>query len=265
MVYLELVKPKSKNLKFNDEYYPIAIVKGGKYDNYLLYVNTKIDEDKGRKKIDLPYGSEFQMLPNPLKMKRDVVYIPGPSGSGKSYVAKEYIQKYHKMYPERKIYIVSELDEDDTLDSIKGVKPTRIPLEMVKDININNLKDSLFIFDDIDNVQDPSIHKLIDAIAITGRAHTKDQGGVSMLFITHYITNFKKTRLILNESSHYILFPQATSATQLYYILNKYLGFDRKDVRNLKNMQSRSIVVHKNYPQYMIGSHTAQLVVDMDN
>lgn len=269
MVYLELVKPKSKNLKFNDEYYPIAIVKGdGKYQNNLLYINTKIDDNKGSKKIDLPLGNTFEFLPNPMKMKRDVVYVAGASGSGKSYITKQYTEKYHKMFPNRKIYIISQLDEDDTLDSMKGVKPTRIPLDMVKDININNLKDCLFIFDDIDGLPAKEggndIQRLVDDIAIAGRAHTDKQGGISMIYITHYITKYKFSRLILNEATYYVLFPQATSVNQLHYILNRYLGFDRKDIRKLRNMQSRSVVFHKNYPMFMIGNHIAQLITDMD-
>jgi Cdc6-like AAA superfamily ATPase len=269
MVYLKLIKPGSKKLKFDDEWYPIAIVKKGKYDGYFLYLNTKIDENKGEKKINLPMGSTFEFIPNPLKMKRDVIYVAGASGSGKSYVAKQYIEKYRKLYPNKKIYLISALEADDTLDSIKGSPINRIPLDMVKNININKLVDCLFIFDDVDGVPDKEggndIQKLITNILIMGRAHTKDQGGVSIIIISHNLTNYKKSRLTLSESQTYVIFPHSTAATQLHYLLSKYLGFDRKDIRKLRDMNSRAIYLHKNYPLWMMGSHTVQLITDLDD
>lgn len=267
MVYLELIKQnKNRKHKFNNNYYPIAVVRGdGRDQEKLLYVNTELKPHKDKsKKIELSYDNYFEVLPNPNEKKRDIYYIAGASGSGKSHVAKKIAQNYKKMYPDRKVYIVSQLEQDDTLDTMKGVKPERIPIDLVKDIEINNLSNCLFIFDDVDNIKPKEggdeIQRLIDDIAIMGRSHTKDQGGVSMCFLTHYITNFKKTRLLLNEATHYILYPQATSTNQLYYILNKYLGFDRKEIKNLKKMNSRAVVIHKNMPQFMIGDYKAELL-----
>ena len=96
-------------------------------------------------------------------------------------------------------------------------------------------------------------------IAITGRKHKHGQGNISMAFITHYITNYKKTRLILNEATHICLYPQSTSNSQLLYILNSYLGFERKQIRQLKKL-GRWVCVAKNYPQHMISQYEAVIL-----
>ena len=41
---------------------------------------------------------KFQPTPNTTH-ERDVYYVCGPSGSGKSYFTKQYIENYHKEFP----------------------------------------------------------------------------------------------------------------------------------------------------------------------
>ena len=44
--------------------------------------------------------------------EREIVYISGASGSGKSYVCKRYIEQNHKAYPKRNVYVFSSLSDD---------------------------------------------------------------------------------------------------------------------------------------------------------
>lgn len=258
MVYLTLTKEKgNKNLR------PIAIIKGDdkKYNNKFLYLD---DSDKtGETKFEVPFCCKFNLIPSADENKRNIWYIAGASGSGKSYIAKQIAENYHKMYPERPIYIISKLLEDDTLDSMKA-KPIRLDHSDFVDNppDINKLSNSLVIFDDydtIDGAEGKAVQTLIEDIAIMGRGHNDHQGNISMMCLSHYLSNYKKTRLILNEADHYILYPQATSANAMYYLLKTYLGMEREDMKRLKKL-GRWVAIHKNYPQYMISQYTAELL-----
>ena len=64
-----------------------------------------------------------ELIPNPDK--REILYICGPSGVGKSYFTNSYAEKYHKLYPDNKVYLFSKKNEDENFDDKKwiGRKP----------------------------------------------------------------------------------------------------------------------------------------------
>jgi hypothetical protein len=67
------------------------------------------DEVEGQKKIVLPPGSNFGLIPSRNPEKREVWYIAGASGSGKSYIAKRLAEEYRKQYPDRDVYLIYKL------------------------------------------------------------------------------------------------------------------------------------------------------------
>ena len=224
-----------------------------------LYARIRMDE-KADTSITLPDTSTFHIIPTSDPKKREIFYICGASGSGKSYIATEIAQSYKKLFPGREVYLVSKLNEDPTIDKCK---PKRLNVQtLVEDYpSIDEFEDCMVIFDDIDTFDGPelkSIHQLIDDIAITGR-HTN----TSMMFLTHHITNYKKTRLVLNEASHYIVYPQSTSYHALSYLLKTYVGMEKEDVKELRKL-GRWVCVGKNYPQHLISSHTAKILHQSD-
>lgn len=251
---------------------PVAIVKGDdkKFHNKFLYLDTD-DKGKGITQAELPMGCMYNLLPSTDKDKRDIYYIAGASGSGKSWIAKQLAENYSKMYPERPIYVVSKLTEDNTLDSMdlgkdkKGDKEA-IRLDYTQFVDnppdINSLSNSLVIFDDYDTIEGKegkAVQTLIEDIAIMGRKHHEDQGNITMLCLTHYLTNYKKTRLLLNEANFFVVYPQATSTHALTYLLKTHLGLEKDDIKELKKL-GRWVCLHKSYPQYMISSQYAKLL-----
>jgi len=205
-------------------------------------------------------SGEFELLPNSDPKKRDVWYIAGASGSGKSYIAKGLGEYYQKIFPDRKVYLFSKLSEDaGTLDKMKP-KALRVNIDsVVKDYpDLNEFKDCMVIFDDYDTFTGPAekvIHKLIDDLATMGR-HTN----TSMLCLSHYLTNYKKTRLLLNEATHIVVYPMATSFHALNYLLKTHVGMTTDDIRELRK-NGRWTVIYKHYPQYMVSSHHARMMV----
>lgn len=245
---------------------PIAIVKSTDKDkdtfhNKLLYLDPSEKSKKDITEVQIPEGCLFNLLPSTDPDKRDVYYIAGASGSGKSYIAKQLAEAYKKMYPDRQVYVVSKLAEDNTLDSMKGVEPIRLDYTqfVAAPPDINALSNSMIIFDDYDTIEGKAgdaVQTLINDIAIMGRKHTEGQGNVTMLCLTHHITNYKKTRLLLNEATHFVVYPQATSTHALTYLLKTHLGLERDEVKALKRM-GRWVCFAKMYPQYLISAQKA--------
>jgi len=251
--------------------YPIAIVKDtnkktSKFHNKFLYLDPS-EQSKGLTKVEIPMSCIFNIIPSPDKDKRDVYYNAGASGSGKSWIAKQIAENYIKMYPDRDIFVVSQLEYDETLDNMNLGKKKLIRLDFSDWINtppdINNFSNSMIIFDDIDAIPNKKIYEavlnFIDQIAICGRKHSEHQGNVSMMFLSHYLSNYKKTRLILNESNNLVLYPQATSSYQISYLLQNRIGMEKDEVKKLKKL-GRWTLIHTQYPQYILSSQYAEIL-----
>lgn len=260
-------KHKDKHLR------ALAIIKGERehpmYNKFLVLDDRDTGKiNGGEDVIEIDDDVCFQMLPHPNKDKRDVYYVAGASGSGKSYLARTIADNYSKMYPDRPIYVISKLEADETLDAMKK-KPIRIPADYLlkNPVDINNLGRCMFICDDYDVIEGKegkAVHTLIDDIATMGRAHGPQQGGITMLCLTHHITNYKKTRVLLNESNWFCVYPQSTSTHALSYLLKNHLGMERDEVKALKKL-GRWVCLHKNYPQLLVSSQKCMLLVREDD
>lgn len=221
-----------------------------------LYDRILSDEAKSTS-VELENG-EFNILPSPDPTKREVFYIAGASGSGKSYIAKSIAQYYKKLFPDRNVYLISKLAEDSTLDTMTP-PPKRINIQTLIDDypELDEFEKCCVIFDDYDTFTGPAekvVHKLIDDLATMGR-HTN----TTMLCLSHYLTNYKKTRLLLNEATHLIVYPMATSFHALSYLLKTHVGLSKDDCRDLKKL-GRWVVLYKHYPQWLLSAHHARLL-----
>lgn len=247
--------------------HPIAIIKGDdrRFHNKLLFLDGR-DHPVGTKtSITIPDDCQFKFLPTTHEDKRFVGYLAGASGSGKSYLARQIADNYCRMFPDRPVYLLSKLEEDDTIDSMEVAKPIRLDYKRWVEEgppDINSLSNSLVIADDYDTIEGAEgkiIENWLNDIAIMGRKHTDNQGNVSLLCLTHYLTNFKRTRLLLNEASFYAVYPTATSAHALRYLLKNYMGLEDEQVKRLRRM-GRFVICHKQYPQFLLSAHECMLL-----
>lgn len=226
-----------------------------------VYDLIQHDVSKG-KGIKLDEDGMFDLLPSPDPHRREVWYIAGASGSGKSYVAKGLGEYYRKLFPEREVYLISKLEPEKggTIESMAGGAPKRIKIDslIVDYPSLDEFKDCMVIFDDYDTFTgdaEKTVTKLIDDLATMGR-HTN----TTMLCLSHYLTQYKKTRLILNEATHIVVYPQATSYHALLYLLKNYVGVDEEDIKQLRKCGSRWLCFGKNFPQYVITQQSARLL-----
>ncbi len=216
-----------------------------------LYNKIKkiVDEDvKTELKIRDGY---MNLLPSNT---RDIIYVCGPSGVGKSTFCSEFVKQYMKDKPDNDLFLFSRKDEDPVFDKIRQIKRIYIDEELCEDpIDPTELAESLCIFDDTDTIRDKKlrneVHNLKEDLMETGR-----DKNINMLVTSHLINNYKKTRSVLNELTKIVLFPDSTSPYSVKYCLGKYFGMDKKDIRRLFKLNSRWIIINK-YPRYVIYEH----------
>jgi hypothetical protein len=210
------------------------------------------------KTIELDDEGTFELLPSPNPQKREVWYIAGQSGSGKSYIAKSLASYYKKLFPDREVYLVSKLKEDATLDALKFLKRINIQSFIDDYPDLEEFKDCLVIYDDFDTLTGEAekvVKKLIDDQCIMGR-HTN----TSLLILSHYLTNYKQTRLILTEATHLVVYPQSTSYHALRYLLKNQVGLDEDDLKRYRKFGSRWICFVKGFPTMMISQKNAEIL-----
>jgi type IV secretory pathway VirB4 component len=245
---------------------PICKVVGGNDDGEVIYLDTQADMNKGKLKKNyfdklVVDDGKLQMVPDTTS-ERQCIMIQGASGAGKTTVTNSYIKEYHRCYKKNPIYFFSVLDSDDSLDE-KLVKRVNIDDSWITDpLTIDDVKNSLVVMDDVEMIKDKNIKQaifdFINSILTTGR-HTN----TSIILTVHYPNN-KYIRNFLNECHCFVYFPMG-SGRATHYVLENYIGLDKKDIQKIKKMHSRWCCVFKNYPQCVLLEHNLFTIADMND
>lgn len=218
---------------------PIALIKNTDENigDKIVYLNSnpKIKSDTDFSKLELKDNEYFQQYPNE---KMRIGYITGSSGSGKSTYILKFAKEYYKYHKKNNIFLFSSLKEDETLDEFKKI--TRVPLDdrlLDEPLSIEDFHECLALFDDIDNIHNDDIkneiYKVVHSIAETGR-HTKTM----CIMSNHLPTNRQRTAQILNECSYVVYFPRFAKE-KINYLLQTYIGVDKKFHSKMKKKSSR--------------------------
>ena len=190
---------------------------------------------------------------------REIWLVTGPSGSGKSWWIRAYAHNYKKLYPKNGVYLVSSLQHDDTLDALdflRRIDVAKLLSNPPKDVG--TWADSLVIIDDVEGLdpkQAEAVQRVQDMIASEGRHRS-----VSLIRASHLSTDYRRTRLLLQEVHGVVLFPQAGAHSQYTYLLNKYGGLDKKSVSTLLSTPTRWIAVHHTAPRYIMTASSLSLL-----
>lgn len=220
-------------------------------------------QDSLRKRITFPIEDEVYPIPQAYSER---AYISAPSGAGKSYFTGQYVERIREKFgKKRPLYIFSRVDEDEALDKIKPKKlTTRVPLEEelwnTVQINPEDFEEgSIIVFDDIDTIQNKALRNKVQAlrsnILETGR-HNK----LTVIATSHQIQNFMETRQLINEAAVVVLFPRASSKYHISSFLEKYMGLNSLQIKEIYALPTRWIYVHKQYPRYVISQHSIFLL-----
>jgi len=244
------------SLNFDKVGRQLAVIKGGKLNKKVVSVYTdknETDDDaivKEFKGYTIADEGKFQHLPN-FALEREIGYITAPSGAGKSYYIKNYCKEWLKKHKDNGIFMFSSLSEDESLDEIK---PKRIIINdtLITDpLTLDDFnKGDLIIFDDIDVISNKfwreAVYKILNQILEIGR-----HKALSCLITNHLVSNGKDTRRVLNECMFVTIFFGAGSIKGINYLLENYIGLDKKEIRKMKqkSKDSRWTTIFKNYPQ----------------
>jgi hypothetical protein len=235
----------------------VCTITGGKYDGKIVYLNGDKDNDDGQEYYDfdemtLKGDAKFLPAVDTTGDQQEVIAFFGPMGSGKSFLMKKYLEEYKKAYPYRGIYLISKKVKDPTLDSVQGLKRVRIDETIVTDpIPYEVFKDSAVVLDDIDTFKSTTkADKLIRNTLMNLKADFLELGRdlhVTSLVSSHLACKSHETKTLLNEANRTIIYP--SSGANYTYLLNKYFGFDTKQIKRIKEFDSRWVCLCRKAPQ----------------
>lgn len=235
------------SLKLNENCNNFAIIKNG--DETVGSISYT-DDKTGLEDVELEDKYRFQLTPRPLKEKeRMTLFCAGESGAGKSYFIREYAKLYSKMFPKNNIYLISYLDEDETLDAFKKI--IRINafqeefLDECLDLDLKEeFSDSMVIFDDIDSIVNKKtkekIYGLLSKMLRIGR-HFQ----ISVAYVGHELYHSNDLKSILNESQTITFFPRYLNYKKLKYLLEKYFGLSKEQIEKIRSLKDRSVTYIK--------------------
>lgn len=191
----------------------------------------------------------FQYIPDKTR-ERDTIFVCGVSGSGKSYFCGQYLREYRKTYKDAPIYIISEGDEDTALDDIKNIKRIKLDDELLE--NPISWKDfegpCAVLFDDIDALTGSLykyVYELRDKLLKNGRKNL-----ITVVTTSHTCTGHD-LKAVLSESN-VIVFFMGNYNRALKYLLENYVGLNKKGIEALRRKKSRWTCFIKSYPNVIL-------------
>lgn len=220
--------------------------------------------------VELPAGFEFADVPHIDEEQRDVYYISGPPGIGKSWFIAALCKQFKKRKPDSHVWLISEKPIDPALDSLteKQGKPERLSIErmMIEPPDFTEFAGDLVILDDCDALTGPAKKFAKDLTAKfldLGRNSTGEKGdGITVAIVGHQSTNYNSTRHILSLHTKNVVWPEPTAENQyvallrasgLYSEHDRLLGMGRADTHGWVAMNMRA-------PRVFVSRWEAQLI-----
>jgi len=235
-----------------------------KKDKIISISDKTADLDNPMNKIVLTKTFEtIQQIPN-KQQERQILYITGASGSGKSYYTQLYCSEYKKLFPKNEIYLFSSINEDSSIDKIKGLQRFILDDAFLKEeIIAEDFKNSMVIFDDTDVISNKAlkfkINSILNILLETGRHFN-----ASVIYTSHIATAGIDTKRILNEAHSITIFPSSLGGRSLKYLLDNYLGFDKEQIKKVKKLDSRWTTICKTFPMVILSEKEAYLLKNDD-
>tara|TARA_R110002072_G_scaffold253850_1_gene412629 strand:+ start:1045 stop:1806 length:762 start_codon:yes stop_codon:yes gene_type:complete len=235
---------------------PIAKVKGSKG---LGGATTKLYVADGPGPTSFE-ASGLQLVPYTMKGQRVAVYIVGAAGSGKSV----WIANAIKAMPKKQTLLfttASELDPAFDKDKVVQIDYMADP-EILNTFNIDDLQDSICIFDDFDNSTNPKINAQMQAIIRTVLENGRKLQ-IDVFVVSHNPRDYNRTRTLILECSTFVVFPQTNRAATLRF-LREYFDDDRRFLERVKRISDGGrftwVALHKSVPRYMVTEKSATLL-----
>jgi hypothetical protein len=246
-VYLDEIKQKRKNVKDISADKIKEMILNGEEDFLEFFTKEDHLEEDNQKFV---FDEKDVMFMPTLTKERELIYIFGPSGSGKSCLTRKYASLYKKYKKGNDIFLLSHVKNDPAFE---GLKYKHIPIDasLLNEVDLETFENSLIIFDDCDTPKDKNLQKMVDSlkddIAQRGRHHN-----ISAVFTTHMACNFLRTRILLSECDKFIIFPGSGGKKQQEYMVCNYGGMHKGFFNTLPSFRSRWMMFNVRYPNYVV-------------
>ena len=236
----------------------------------LVYIS---EDDNGPNEMVAESDSSFFPLPYILNNQRDALFISAPSGSGKSVFAGQYIQELqkHKEFKNLPVYLftsnfeekqtkqgISIETDDPAYKNIKNLKVINIYHPNLVKLQINELSNSILLFDDFDMISNKNIlsylRNLLKQALEVGRKKT-----ISVVAIVHDTLQGNHTKSMIFEANSVVIYPKYNVRTAKQFAKN-YLGWSKDQLDDIKNYKGRWMFVRKSVPLYKITEDKIELL-----
>jgi hypothetical protein len=217
------------------------------------------------------------------------IMVIGASGSGKSVWIGKVVEQIAKtkfepmddededppavmeigMPLDGEIVIFSAIKSDPAFDNqeFNGRTPIRV---QISSPNIMSIRPELFnncilIFDDIESYSgDAKVSKFINKFrdeCMENSRHYK----TDLISVSHNALAAQKNKMVKHESTGVVVFPINNQYKSLSNFLTSYLGYDKTQVDYIlkdltKKYYSKFTFISKQNPQYLITSHSVELM-----
>jgi len=255
-------------MPFNLEKYgkTLARIDGGKFKGKVVSITDKDvpQVTKSLTHIHIPDEGKFQQIPDP-EVERQILYIFGASGSGKSTYARKFIEQWLKGHKDGDIYLFSALKDDESLDELKpNLKRIKIDEKLINEpLEAEHFKDSMVIFDDIDVIREKELKEAVYTI-LNGILETGRHFNTWCISTNHLPSNGADTRRILNECHSITYFPHSGAGAQQKRFLENYAGLDYKEIKKIKKLNTRWATIFKTYPMCVMTEKDLFTFNDLD-
>lgn len=246
------------------------IKKGDIFQRTNLNLIDDTNSKKTYKDVELTDGCKFQISPC-IQDERMCYNIYGPSGCGKSSLCSTICKEYRRIFPRRKIFLLSKKPDDPVFDEEIGLRIKRIPVNetliddpiTLEELSAKPVKSGfkdfgcLIIFDDYETFSKDlqrCVYELRDTCLELGRSYH-----ISVMILSHLGCTGNKSKIVLNECQ-YVIYFEGTNPAQNKRVMEIYCGMNKDNIKRITNCKSRWKAIHKSYPQYIITEQEAWFI-----
>lgn len=250
----------------------IAIVTDGKYKGKILYVDRDM-KHKGEHFDEIDLGKNGKLQPVLYLNRRQVAYISGRAGSGKSTYAGKMAKIWRKIFKKGEIYMISRKDatKDPAYNKIKNLKQITIDYKWVTEpLSTDSFKEgSLIIMDDVGSIHEDKIKQSVLKFA-TDIMEVARSKKIWLIITNHKIIPPEKrfAGILLLESDSVTFFIRAAISSRIRYALESHFELENDQLREIiakaKAAGSRWITLYQELPPLVLWENGGYILPDED-